>query len=318
MLEEVSESMLAQLLGPGVAEDGMEWLSTLSFVERHRDAVRVHTLVRDAVFARMLERSPGRLADVLEATSRLVMDALKRSPDPEAMLRAARMFIDLGRFDPEVRRNYLASDAGPECTVRPAGKKDFASIVEMVRVHEGDASAAIAETWLERPETSAWLVDDGSNAPAGCIVTLRVGIRDRDASARDPVVAGMFGHLEATGRALEGDALLVHRFLLSAKDHQAPTAVTKACHGVMLVELVRNGTRTDPAHHVFTVYSEADLWEPAARSASLTRLREREVTIGGRRYTPFYLSLREMPVDVWLANVARQLLETVRGRSPSN
>jgi hypothetical protein len=220
----------------------------------------------------------------------------------------------MGRHHPALRANYAASDAGPECAVRPATTRDHAALFEAVTRHEGEESKRIIEAWLAHPATRAWCVCDEAGAAVGFLVALRLALSNRAAAevAGDPLVASLLRSLGEDGRARPGAEVIIHRTMLARDDYQAPSIVTRHLHTLKFFSLLWHGAHSTALSHVVSVYGEGDIWEPAATSVGFARAPEHEVEIGKRRFTPFIASFRDEPVEAWVAKSCARVNEAIR------
>jgi hypothetical protein len=188
-------------------------------------------------------------------------------------------------------------------------------LLEFVSQYEGTESAEIVERWLGHPATRVWSVRDEEDLPAGFLVTLRLlssHSRRAAAAAGDPVVASISDFVAKSPGARPDDEILVHRTLLARDDYQAPSIVTKHLHTVKMFAFLWHGTHSPTVADVFSVYGEPDVWEVPATQVGFARLETCEVLLAGRRFAPFHRSLRNAPVERWLAEMRMRQVAAVR------
>jgi hypothetical protein len=315
LFDEVSVDMLATLDDDArTADECVQWLSNLSFVERVGETIRVHAIVRETSIAHLARRDPARFADVIESGQRFFLDEFGRAPDPATRLRLLYRFLGLGRHHPALRADYYrAADFGPESTARPAAPHEVPHLLETMTRHEGVPSMELAKRWLDHPGTRVWSVRADDEVPAGFLVMLRLSVRDRHAAvATDPVVASLVEFVAQTEGGRRDDEIIVNRTMIASADYQAPSAVMRYIHALIADAMLWHGTHSPTVAHVFTVYGTPDVWEPVATSAGFVRLRNREVEVGRRTFGAFHRPARGLTADVWLAEIGRRMVAAIR------
>lgn len=318
LLDDVLERSLSALDDPASAADRMHWLSSLSFVEARPDALRVHALVREVVIARLGQRSPHRLADLVGKVHRFWLSELASTADLTEKLRLSNLLLGMGRHHPKLRASYAVSDEGPDCTVQPATAEERALLPDFARTHEGEECADIARRWLATPSASVWSVRDSEGTTAGLLMTLRLRIGDRAAvaAASDPVVDAIFRFLDSAADTGPDDEVLVHRTMIARDDYQALSTVTRQCHAVMQYAHLWHAHHSPSVAHVFVVYGVPDVWDSLAAAGRYVRLVDREVDLGGRRHAAFHLAIRAIPFETWLEQRAAVLIDAIRAAAP--
>ena len=86
---------------------------------------------------------------------------------------------------PLIRSTFSWNDIGGLLEDTPRAS-DWPTLIEMVRKHEGEQSAAIAARWFERQPASVTVFRDSDGVVTGfsCVITLRPD--DRDLIEADP------------------------------------------------------------------------------------------------------------------------------------
>src|SRR5262249_28632267 len=148
-----TETLLAEMLGLEDAHDLFEWLRGLSFIESTRLGLFPHDLARDSLITDLRWRNPDWYRELHGRARAYYLDRVQRSHGQEQQSLLFD-YIFLHRDNPVVRPFYEWDNPGAVLTdtLRPG---EAPALVAMVRAHEGEESARIAERWLaRRPETA--------------------------------------------------------------------------------------------------------------------------------------------------------------------
>jgi hypothetical protein len=142
-----TEALLRNTLPAGDAHETFGWLRDLSFVESSPEGLLPHDLARDVLDADLRWRDPDGYKDVVRHVRGHISAALKSCRGREQQ----RAVFDL-KF---VFRNLPSVlspvdwDAWGRHYPEPAKPGDRGRILQLVAAAEGEASAAIAQRWLE-------------------------------------------------------------------------------------------------------------------------------------------------------------------------
>jgi hypothetical protein len=149
-----TEALLASALGADDAHELFGWLRRLSFVEEGPHGLFPHDLAREVLDADLRWRNPERYLDLHRRVRRFIVGHLQQARGLERQ----RAFFDLlylHRHSPIMRAAFDWASLGT-AYVEPATPEDREAVLGMVRRHEGEASARIAEHWWRRqPEAFA-------------------------------------------------------------------------------------------------------------------------------------------------------------------
>ena len=280
-----------------------DWLRNLTFVGSSPRGLVLHDVARAAIEADLRWRDPERYADVHAR--------VRRHYTSQLLLPGAETALVLGDYVHLYRNNpvvepligslagaWRSADLPP---ARPMRAGDAPALVEMVRTHEGDASAALAAQWFAVQPEATEVFDSAQGAPAGFLTALALdeaAPADRDA---DPLAAAAWAAVVRTRRP--GERVLLFRFWMDADVHQGLSAV----QSLVFARTVRHYLTTPRLAVSLLPVADAELWGPVLAFAGLARWPEAEATVGGRAAAVFGMDWRAVPPAAWLDALAARV-----------
>jgi hypothetical protein len=188
----------------------------------------------------------------------------------------------------------------------PAEPADHDRLLALVRRHEGAASAAIAEAWLDhRPE--AFHVFRHVDEPELVGFTAHI-VLDEDDGPEDPCATAVWRYVRRHGPLRAGERISIARFWLERDRYQSG-----AFHHLV-------ATRATVAYQTprlawsFATVAEPDAWAAMFKEIYHARAAEADFEVGGRRYGVFAHDWRAMPRRRW----RRKLDERHRTTAPAD
>lgn len=214
-----TESLLRDVVEDVAPDELFDWLATRTFTEPVSSGLAVHDLVCDALNADLAWRDPEAWAELHIAVTAHLERRTAHATGP-ARTRAMLDLLQLYRLDPATRRFFLW-DRRPSLWIEPARPGDHAAIVDLVREHEGAASAALAAWWLGR-QPDAFSVFRGPRArePAGFMAHLLLDDTPGDEVEVDPVGEAVWDHVRAQAPVRSGERLRVMRYWVARDTYQ--------------------------------------------------------------------------------------------------
>jgi hypothetical protein len=286
-----SEGLIRDALELDDAHDVFAWLRDLSFVETGPDGLVPHDLARDVLDADLRWRDPAGYKGLFRRVAGHVYGGLKSSRGRERQ-RAAFDLKFLFRNVPSVL-SPVDWDAWGHHYPEAAGPKDGERILDLVRAAEGEASAAVAERWLDRQPEGFLVVRDGDDDVRGVLGLLDLtaaGEQDRrtDAGAE---AAWEYAHRVAPARP--GEAITLTRFVVDRERYQGPSPTLNAAPVATLLRYL------DAAHLAwdFLALHEPEPWDEYFALADLPRATGADFVVGERRYGLYGHDFRRVPVD---------------------
>jgi hypothetical protein len=289
-----TEALLRDVLEDGDVHDAFTWLRDLSFIEPRPDGVAPHDLARDVLDADLRWRDFSSYQHVFRKVREHSLASVRRTSG-RAQLRA---MFDLKFLVRQARTAMSPVHWGSwgEYYPEPARGEDRGPIVELVRVWEGEQSAAIAARWLDRQPEGFSVIRTLDGEIQGMLAILDLtkssaGDVDADPGAR---AAWDFAHGSAPPR--RGEALTLCRFVVDRNSYQGASPTLNA---VPILTLQKQ-LSTPKLSWDFVALSEPERWDEYFAMGDLPRAEGADFSVGARRYGLFAHDFRKVPVDAWI------------------
>ena len=299
-----TEALIRDAVPLDDAHDVFAWLRDLSFVETGPDGVFPHDLARDALDADLRWRDPEGYKRLFRRVSGHIYTGLKTSrgrPQQRAAFDLKFLFRNL----PSVL-SPVDWDAWGHHFPEPAGRSDGARIVEMVRAAEGDASAAIAERWLDRQAEGFFVVRDGDDEIRGFLGLLDLTAAAEQDRRADPGTHAAWEYAHRRAPPRPGETITQTRFVIDRDGYQGPSPTLNATPVATLLRYLE----TPRLAWDFLALHEPELWDEYFALADLPRAPGADFAVGGRRYGLYGHDFRRVPVDalmdLWIERALAQ------------
>jgi hypothetical protein len=201
--------------------------------------------------------------------------------------------------NPLLRAIFTWNDIGGLLEDAPRAE-DWPALTEIVRRHEGDESARIAERWFARYPSSVTLYRDSGGSAVGFFACLRMQAPDPEMVEHDPCAALAWRYLSKQAPLEQGQFVALFRYWM---DRDAYQAISPA-QGMIFVAATRFVLTTRGLAYSFHVFAAPELWRPVIDSTYIRYLEEGDFEIGGRHYGLFMHDWRSQPPQAWLEELA--------------
>ncbi len=287
-----NEEVLCDVLGPEAAPL-FTWLRDLPFIEHSPLGIFPHDLAREVLEADLRWRDP---TTYLDLHNRLRDALVGRIPGRRGLQQQAAYFdlMYLVRHSAFARPFYDWPTFG-HLYAEHAAADDYADIVAMVRLHEGDASAGIAEYWLAR-QPRAFIVFRGAGMRVAgfAAILLLETVSDEDRQT-DPAIAAAWEFCQRHTPLRPGERLIHHRFFVGREHYQ-----DHATHNMVAMVATMQWLTTPQLAWCFAATADAEHWRPMFESIRFPRAEDADFTVGGHRYGVFVHDWRVDPPLVWV------------------
>jgi hypothetical protein len=292
-----TEPLLRELLGAEEGAAAFQWLREQAFVESGEAGIFPHDLVRELLLADArwrdepaLRHLSRRVYSALHAQIAQARGSLRQRLQMDALYATRTRPSHAGFFD------WHALDG---VRVDAAADEDGAWMVELVRRHEGEASAALAAAWwrVQRPAFQVFRRADETRM--GFLALLDLGA-PQARTVRDPAVAAALAAVERHGPVRRGEGVVHLRWWMDADAYQAVSAAINltAVHVVSHC-LTRPGIAWN-----FVAMADPSFWADHFLGVNFPRLPEADFEVGGRRYGVFAHDWRVEPPPEWTMGAA--------------
>jgi hypothetical protein len=201
--------------------------------------------------------------------------------------------------NPLLRAIFTWNDIGGLMEDAPR-EADWPALVEIVRRHEGEASARIAERWFARYPASVTVYRDSGGAAVGFFACVRMHAPDPEMVEIDPCAAAAWRYLAKQPSLEEGQFAALFRYWM---DRDAYQGISPA-QGMIFIAATRYVLTTPGLAYSFHVFAVPELWRAVIDSTYIRYLDEGDFEVGGRRYGLFMHDWRSQPPQAWLDELA--------------
>ena len=290
-----TEALLRDTLALEDAQELFAWLRELSFVEAGPDGLRPHDLARDVLDADLRWRDPDGYKDLFPRVCGHIQAALRSSRGREQQRSV---------FDLKFLFRYLRSAMSPvEWDVwglhypEPARRADGGSILELVAAAEGQASAAIAERWLDLQLEGFVVVRGEDDDVRGFVALLDLTVASEQDRRADPGADAAWDYAHRCSPPRPGEAITQTRFVVDRNAYQGPSPTLNALPMVTLQRyLVNRRLAWD-----FLTLHEPEPWDAYFALVDQPRATGADFLVGGRRYGLYGHDFRRVGVDALMA-----------------
>lgn len=288
-----TEDLLRARFGDRAGHDLFRWLRGLNFVEQGPYGLFPHDLVREVLVADLHWRSPATYADYQQTILTYLRQRHWQSSGYEQQ-RYSLDIIFVNRRAPGMK-DFFAWDEMDRAYAEPATVDDFPAILDMVRLHEGDASAAIAAHWQARQPDAflAYRTNDGKLY--GFMAQLALERVTAEDVAVDPGVGAVMAWMQARRPLTPGQAASFMRFWMAADTYQAVSPAINLSAANCVIHW-----RTTPGLvWSFVAMAHPDFMAPHFESIRFPRTPGADFQLGGRSFGVFSHDWIQDPPHRW-------------------
>lgn len=278
------------------ADNAIERLGALSFVDETSEGLRLHDAVQAAVSARLRALEPERFRELRSAAWRHLQNETRRaSPSELHRFTADLLFL----IDNPFVREAMFPATAHAFSVERSREDDADALRALWHEFEPPDAAAVLDTWLRLCPDAVRSVRDRTGAVVGCSIVAEWRDIPHSLERADPVVAAWSRHA-ARNPLAPGQRTLVHRRWLAAGIGEGPSGVQAAA----LLDVKRDYFRLRPyLGRLYLAVRDPRPFLDALRTLGFVPFDE-PIEIGGE---PFHLAALDFgpdSVDGWLNRIA--------------
>jgi hypothetical protein len=277
-----------------------EWLRSLSFIEAGRYGLFPHDLVREAMATDLRWRNPDWYVE-LHRRARDFYHARLRQTTGFNQRRLLAELIFLHRDSPAIRSffDFQVNDNLFTDHLRP---NDTATLLEMVRVHEGPESARVAAFWLERQPANTLVIRNQFQEPVGFLMILQLQEIAVENLSRDEATHKAWAWVSRQPPLRQGEQVLYFRFWMDQTTYQGlSTTQSRIFLNVIQYYLV-----TPALAYSFFPCADPQFYYDGLTYADLHRDPELDFTTDGKTYGIYLHDWRLRPSAAWLDLMAER------------
>jgi len=286
--------LMAAMLPHMSADEALDRLRALPFVNTGPHGLLVHDAVRGPVTAALKSRDPVQYQAYRRAASQVAREQYKQAPRSEHWRCTADVVYLLENQN--LREGFFPTTESP-VSVEPARADDAAPIAAIIQKFDGPQSRQALEPWWRCHPDSFFVVRDEHGGVQGFYQAIVASKVHKNVLARDPLAASWAHDLP---RAEDRAAALWLRRTLDRDTGERPSSGQAACW----LDIKRTYLELRPRlRWVYTCYRDAELYRRSFEQLGFGLADEGRPTLD--RMTPhtFRLDMGTDSVDGWLANL---------------
>jgi energy-coupling factor transporter ATP-binding protein EcfA2 len=223
LLYVTTEKIIEEVLGPQMAHDLFNWLTTLTIIEKGPAGIYLHDIARDAVATELHWRNPEWYRHLhIKAQQYFSSRVLKSTGERQRELIFNLIFLH--RMNPAIKHFFEFQESGSSWQDK-MNDNDKDHLVAMVKKYEGKKEADFFSKWLEHDAADVWIFRDAEKTPAGFV--LKVNMEKIKAKTHDEVINALLPYKKQL-KIEDGQLLSVFRSWMSRDNYQNVSGVQSA------------------------------------------------------------------------------------------
>jgi hypothetical protein len=298
-------SLLAGVFGEETGHALFAWLRGLSFIEQSPEGLFPHDLARDVIDADVHWRDPEAYWRIHNQVRAPIIGRIQHGQGLEQQ----RAFFDLlflHRNNPFMKPIYDWKALGT-AYAEPATSRDFPVIVELIRRHESEESARIAEHWIERKPDGFFAFRTRSDDLVGFACGLILEQITPEDIAIDPAIRAAWEYMQRYGPLRPGEVVMIDRFGMGKDGLEDLGATANMMATIFTIAVV---TIPRLAWSFVQVPVEVEFWHESLVYLNQHRSPEADFEVGGRRHAVYTHDWRVEPPMAWLETMAHREIAT--------
>jgi hypothetical protein len=301
----ITRGVLDAMLGDG-AEDALETLSGLSFVEATAEGLRLHDAVQNAIVERLRALDPERFRRY-RAAAWHYLNAETRGVARHELARSTADLLFL--IDNPVVREAMFPTTVHAYSVEPSRVEDTNDLHALWHRYDPPEAAHVLDVWLQRAPDAVRVIRDRSGAVVGCSIVAEWRDIPHSLERDDPVTGALARHA-ARHPLTNGQTTIVARRVLAHETGEGPSGPQAAAW----LDLKRDYLRMRP--QLGRVYSTLADPTPFADAIAVLGFRQfmEPVSVGESSFHLAALDFGPDSIDGWLSRLAAAELGIADGR----
>lgn len=289
----LTESLLAEVLGLADVSELFSWLCSLSFISIGREGIYPHDIAREALCADLKWRHPDWNAE-LHQRSRHYYHRKLRETTGELQRKVLFELIYLHRTNPVVKPFFEWQETG-SFWVDMANAGDLPVLRDMIEHLEGADSLAVFDFWAKHPAAQIWVWRDARKQANAMVLKINGHELVADKRKFDPAVQQIMEYQQKNLHLRQGEQTAIFRMWMVKDSHQQVSALQSNIFLTIVQYYFTPGLAVS-----FLAVLNPEFWKPILQYGDLTHIPELDFTVND---TPsgFYLhDWRVRPPLAWL------------------
>src|SRR6185436_13564760 len=294
--------LFAAMLPHIPADDALDRLRALPFVNAGPHGLLVHEAVREPVTAALKSRDPARYQAYRRAASQVVREQYRQAPRSDLWRCTADVLYLL---ENENLRQGFFPTTDSAVSVEPARADDGTFIATIIQNFDGPQSHQALEQWWHYHPDSFFVVRDEHGGVQGFYLAIVASKVHKNVIARDPLAASWARDLP---RSEDRAATLWVRRSFDRDTGEGPSAGQAACW----LYIKRTYLELRPRRRwIYTCYTDAEPYRRSFEQLGFRLMDEGRPVLDRLMPHTFRLDMGVDSVDGWLGNLLAQETGTV-------
>lgn len=298
--------LMAAMLPHMPADEALDRLRTLPFVNVGPHGLLVHEAVRGPVTAALKSSDPAQYQAYRRAASQVVRDQYGHAPRSDHWRCTADVLYLLENEN--LREGFFPTTESP-FSVEPARADDGTSISAMIHKFDGPQSRQALEQWWRYHPDSFFVVRDERGEVQGFYQAMVASKVHKNVIARDSLAASWGREMPLSE---DRAATLWLRRSLDRDTGEKPSPCQAACW----LDIKRTYLELRPRlRWIYTCYCDAQLYQRSFEQLGFRLMDEGRPLLDRVMYHTFYLDMGVDSVDGWLGNLLARETGAATGES---
>lgn len=289
----LTESLLAEVMGVEDASELFNWMCGLSFVSIGREGVYPHDIAREALCADLKWRHPDWNAELHHRARHYYHRKLKEASG-ESQRRILFDLIFLHRMNPVVRPFFEWQETG-SFWVDLANAQDMPLLRDMIRRHEGQESLAAFDFWVQKLPALVWVWRDGAKQANAFVLKINghelVAEKTLPDAAAQKVIDYQNRHLHLR----QNEQSVIFRMWMANDTHQQVSPLQSSIFLTIVQYYFTPGLAVS-----FLEVVQPAFWKGVLSYADLTHVPELDFEVNGVPHGFYVHDWRMRPPLAWL------------------
>ncbi|HMQ47293.1 MAG TPA: hypothetical protein PKA00_07605 [Saprospiraceae bacterium] len=288
-----TESILAEIMELESASAIFEWLQELSFMDKSREGLFPHDVIREALVADLRWRHPDFHFELYEKIKKYYASKMG-SNNPVEQRKTLFELIYLHRSHPMVRPFFDWQEAGSQW-VDTMATADIPAIRAMVQKNEGEEALALFDFWKAHPAAQVWVWRDTNKRPEAFVLKINAHELDRQELTPDKIVNDIWHHRYQDYQLRSGEQVVLFRSWMADKSYQGVSPLQSS----MFLAIIQYYFTPCLAISMVAC-AQPDFWEQVFHYGGIYRDKAMDFESSQKTYGWFTHDWRKQPLAEWL------------------
>lgn len=288
-----TESILAEIMELESASPLFEWLQELSFMDKSREGVFPHDVIREALVADLRWRHPDLHFELYEKIKKYYASKMGSS-NPVEQRKTLFELIYLHRSHPMVRPFFDWQEAGSQW-VDAMTSADIPAIRAMVQKNEGAPALACFDFWSQHPSAQVWVWRDSDKKPEAFVLKINAHELDHQQPTPDEAVNAIWHRAYPGYQLRSGEQVVLFRSWMTGKSYQDVSTLQSSIFLAIVQYYFTPGLALS-----MVACAQPDFWEQVFHYGGIYRDKAMDFELGQHTYGWFVHDWRRQPIAEWL------------------